>query len=72
MFFYTIHDAYIELYTLCFLDDKLCFPTQKHYDILFYDLLMAEKYDDMDACYEKNGGEHLDSGSPPFTFYIIR
>lgn len=20
----------------------------------------------------KNGGEHLDSGSPPFTFYIIR
>ncbi|WP_281084971.1 hypothetical protein [Segatella bryantii] len=50
MFFYTIHDAYIELYTLCFPDDELCFPTQKHYDILFYDLLMAEKYDDMDAC----------------------
>ena len=49
---YGNHDAYRELSILCLPDDELCFPTQKHYDILFYDLLMAEKYDDMYACYE--------------------
>ena len=49
---YGNHDAYNELSNLCYPDDELCFPTQKHYDILFYDLLMAEKYDDMYACYE--------------------
>ena len=50
---YGNHDAYNELSNLCFPGDELCcMPTQKQYDILFYDLLMAEKYDDMYACYE--------------------
>ncbi len=46
------HDAYRELYTLCLPDDELCMPTTKEYDMLFYHLLMAEKYDDKFACYE--------------------
>ena len=49
---YGNHNAYKELYTLCLPDDELCMPTTKEYDMLFYHLLMAEKYDDRDACYE--------------------
>lgn len=49
---YGNHNAYKELYTLCLPDDELCMPTMKEYDMLFYHLLMAEKYDDMFACYE--------------------
>ena len=45
-------DAYWKLYTSCLPADELCMPARKQYDILSYDLLMAEKYNDKRACYE--------------------